>query len=64
VLTPNAPGAYLVSVRAPRAHPQGADRFCREFGGGGRSGAAGIDRLPAQRLDDFIARFARAFWGQ
>jgi len=64
VLTPNASGDYVVSVRAAQLHPQGADRFCREFGGGGRSAAAGIDRLPAQRLDDFIARFARASWDQ
>jgi len=64
VLTPNARGAYVVSVRAPRARPQGADRFCREFGGGGRSGAAGIDHLPAQGLEDFIARFACAPWTQ
>jgi len=64
VLTPNAHGAYVVSVRAPQARPQGADRLCREFGGGGRSAAAGIDQLPMQRLDDFIARFARATWGQ
>lgn len=64
VLTPNARGGYVVSVRAPHAQPQGADRFCREFGGGGRSGAAGIDHLPATALEDFIARFARASWRQ
>lgn len=64
VLTPNAHHGYVVSVRAPRARPQGADSLCREFGGGGRSGAAGIDHLPAEALQDFIARFARASWGQ
>jgi len=64
VLTPNRRGGYTVSVRAPRAQPQGADRFCRGFGGGGRSGAAGIDHLPAQGLAEFIARFARASWDQ
>lgn len=64
VLTPNAHGGYVVSVRAPRARPHGADRFCREFGGGGRSGAGGVDHLPAAALQDFIARFARASWGQ
>jgi len=64
VLTPNARGGYVVSVRAPRDQPKGADRFCREFGGGGRSGAAGIDHLPAGALEDFIARFARASWDQ
>jgi hypothetical protein len=64
VLTPSTRGGYVVSVRAPRARPQGADAFCREFGGGGRSGAAGIDQLPAAALEDFIARFARAPWTQ
>jgi hypothetical protein len=64
VLTPNARGGYVVSVRAPRARPRGADAFCREFGGGGRSGAGGVDHLPAAALQDFIARFARASWGQ
>lgn len=70
VLTPNAKGGYVVSVRAPRAQargalgPLGADVFCREFGGGGRSGAAGIDDLPAHALDAFVARFAQAPWTQ
>ena len=67
VLTPNAKGGYVVSVRAPRAQQQsaqGADVFCREFGGGGRSGAAGIDHLPAAALDAFVARFAAARWAQ
>jgi hypothetical protein len=64
VLTPNAKGGYVVSVRAPRARPQGADVFCRGFGGGGRSGAAGIDHLPAAARDAFVARFAAAPWTQ
>jgi len=64
VLTPNAHGGYVVSVRAPRARPRGADTLCREFGGGGRSGAAGIDHLPTRAVKDFIARFARARWDQ
>ena len=63
VLTPSTAGGYTVSVRAPRARPRGADAFCREFGGGGRAGAAGIDRLPAAALDDFVARFAEVPWG-
>jgi len=64
VLTPSAAGGYTVSVRAPRARPIGADAFCRQFGGGGRAGAAGIDALPAAALDDFYARFAAARWGE
>lgn len=31
-----------------------ADALCRPFGGGGRAGAAGIDRLPVERLDEFV----------
>ncbi len=64
VLTPDAQAGYVVSVRAPRARPRGADTLCREFGGAGRSGAAGIDHLPAGAVQDFIARFARARWDQ
>ncbi len=64
VLTPNARGGYVVSVRAPRARPQGADAFCRGFGGGGRSGAAGIDHLPAIELNAFVARFSATPWAQ
>lgn len=53
---------YLASVRAPVSQPQGADRLCRFFpGGGGRAGAAGIDDLPAGRLAEFVAAFGQAF---
>ncbi|KVD88306.1 acetyltransferase [Burkholderia ubonensis] len=58
-----APGdGYTVSVRAPLAEPRGADRLCRAFpGGGGREGAAGINRLAPDRLDAFVAAFSAAF---
>ncbi|HZN46796.1 MAG TPA: acetyltransferase [Ramlibacter sp.] len=53
---------FVVSVRAPRQRPQGADQLCLGFGsGGGRSAAAGIDRLPSWRLEEFAQAFARAF---
>ncbi|MFA8356985.1 hypothetical protein ACEPT7_03710 [Burkholderia ubonensis] len=40
----------------PLAAPRGADRLCRGFpGGGGREGAAGINRLAPERLDAFVA---------
>ena len=62
VLTVSAAGDYAVSVRAPRANPTGADALCRQFPtGGGRAAAAGIDRLPRERLDEFIASLARAY---
>ena len=51
-------GGYVVSVRAPRSNPVGAEALCSAFAtGGGRQAAAGINHLPA---DDF-ARFADAF---
>jgi hypothetical protein len=53
---------YNVSVRAPLGRPAGADRLCRRFpGGGGRAGAAGIDRLAVDRLAEFIHEFGAAF---
>jgi hypothetical protein len=55
-------GGYAVSVRAPLASPQGADALAREFGGGGRVGAAGIDRLPASEVPRFLARLAATKW--
>lgn len=54
--------AYLVSVRAPRSAPRGADALCRQFPtGGGRMGAAGINRLPAEDLRKFLTAFETAF---
>jgi hypothetical protein len=54
VLRERADGRYLISVRAPRQRPQGAAALCRQFGGGGRAAAAGIDDLPTERLDAFM----------
>ena len=56
-------GDFLVSVRAPLFFPVGAADFCRRFGGDGRSGAAGIDHLPADQLLDFVAAFTSCAWG-
>jgi hypothetical protein len=55
-------GGYAVSVRAPHATLRGASALAREFGGGGRAAAAGIDRLPEAELPRFIARLAAARW--
>jgi hypothetical protein len=64
VLVPESDGAYDVSIRAPRASPTGAAALAREFAtGGGREAAAGIDHLPAARLEQFIERFDAAFGG-
>ena len=65
VLVPARNGGFVVSVRAPSApgHPSAVE-FCRRFPtGGGRSTAAGIDRLEEARVDDFLAAFEGAYPG-
>ncbi len=58
----NDDGSLRVSVRAPMDRRHGADELCRMFpGGGGRSGAAGINQLPALQLQDFFNAFSRIF---
>jgi hypothetical protein len=64
VLKPVRGDAYVVSVRAPLSAAGGARELCRRFGGAGRAGAAGIDRLPAQDLDDFLETFGVTCWGE
>ncbi|MCB9890578.1 MAG: acetyltransferase [Planctomycetes bacterium] len=57
-------GAYVVSVRAPIAHPDGADTLCSRFPtGGGRKSAAGINELPASMADEFVEAFRDAYRG-
>ena len=51
-------GNYRVSVRAPLSNKTGADELCMSFPtGGGRKAAAGINDLPKDMLDEFIAAF-------
>ena len=54
VAAPNTRGGYTVSVRAPGGDEFSAARFCREFGGGGRREAGGIDHLEPARLDALL----------
>jgi hypothetical protein len=62
VITPSRCGDYSVSVRASKANPKGADTLCMKFEtGGGRKAAAGINRLPPDSLDRFLALFAEQF---
>ena len=62
VLLSRPGGGFQVSVRAPLTTRQGADTLCRRFAtGGGRAAAAGINHLPAQELDAFLAAFAGHF---
>lgn len=62
VITRNQAGDYTVSVRASLANPQGADMLCLQFDtGGGRKAAAGINHLPLDSLDYFVASFKQHF---
>jgi hypothetical protein len=64
VLTEKPNGNYLVSVRAPLHDKQGAAELCMQFPtGGGRAAAAGINDLPRDSLETFIAAFDRAYAG-
>jgi hypothetical protein len=59
LLTRLQAGGYLVSVRAPLSNKVDAATLCRRFPtGGGRPAAAGINQLPEERLDEFLAAFA------
>ena len=56
------PGGYTVSVRAPTERPRGAAALCEQFqSGGGREGAAGINRLSESEFDRFVVAFQQAF---
>lgn len=62
VLTAKTEGGYVVSVRAPKTTPAGADEVCSQFAtGGGRRGAAGINHLPDNELDRFMTIFYSTF---
>lgn len=55
VLTINADDTYTVSLRAPLNNKQGAGDICAKFKtGGGRSAAAGINKLVKSELELFI----------
>ncbi|MBI3994215.1 MAG: acetyltransferase [Candidatus Lambdaproteobacteria bacterium] len=62
IVVDNEDGSLRISVRAPKARPQGADALCRRFPtGGGRAGAAGINALDAAQLPAFLAAFEQAY---
>ncbi|MBY6186833.1 DHH family phosphoesterase [Marinobacter hydrocarbonoclasticus] len=62
VLTRNHDGSYLVSVRAPLTNKEGADEVCVAFPtGGGRKGAAGINQLPAEQLNEFVSTLSERY---
>ncbi|SFV17293.1 acetyltransferase [Pseudoduganella namucuonensis] len=62
MLSPNAAGGFVVSLRVPADGKVAADAFCRRYPtGGGRKLAAGINHLPADELDRFTAAFADCY---
>jgi hypothetical protein len=62
VLTIKDNGNYLVSVRAPMSNKQGAADLCSQFPtGGGRAGAAGINDLAADSLQEFVQAFQKVY---
>ena len=62
VLTEKQDDCYLVSVRAPLNRKFGADELVSQFPtGGGRKAAAGINKLPAEMLGQFIDAFDKQF---
>jgi hypothetical protein len=64
VLTERDDGSFLVSVRAPFERRTGAETVCSQFAtGGGREAAAGINRLPAEEIDQLIAALAAEYGG-
>jgi hypothetical protein len=57
VLAPRRAGGYAVSVRIADHASLTAEQVCREFPtGGGRVRAAGINELPEQEVERFLAR--------
>ncbi|MGM0767978.1 MAG: DHH family phosphoesterase [Pseudomonadota bacterium] len=62
IVTEQADGSYLVSIRAPLNNRTGADELARRFPtGGGRKAAAGINHLPGGQLNEFLDTIA-SFW--
>ncbi len=57
IISNNQQGGYQVSVRAPLSKKIGADGLCATFFGGGRKAAAGINHLPYEQLNNFVAAF-------
>ena len=52
---------FVVSVRASAERPRGAGALCEQFeSGGGREAAGGINYLPRDDLERFIAAFQRS----
>ena len=54
VLVPNGRAGFAVSLRVPRGGVPSAHDICRQFGGGGRALAAGVNDLADADLAPFV----------
>lgn len=62
ILSKHIETGYVVSVRAPQSNLDHAGDLCKQFPtGGGRKGAAGINQLPENELDSFIALLNKTY---
>ena len=62
VFTVNTDKTYTVSLRAPLNNKQGAGDICADFPtGGGRAAAAGVNKLPAEKVNAFIEAVAQYY---
>lgn len=62
IIVENDDSTFQISVRAPLVARRHADTLCRQFPtGGGRAGAAGINYLPFDMLDQFTQAFVTIF---
>lgn len=57
LITKNPDSTLRISVRAPLNDRKNADVLCKQFCGGGRAAAAGINSLPEDQLDTFFTAF-------
>jgi hypothetical protein len=65
IFTENQDSTIRISVRAPLNDKRDADSLCSSFpSGGGRAAAAGINNLPADRLEAFIDAFQKLYSSQ
>lgn len=65
IIAPDGQGFLDISVRCPANAVRPASDFARRYdGGGGRATAAGIDHLPADRLDALLIDFERWLAGR
>ncbi len=64
ILVENSDATYTLSMRAPLKQKQGADVICSQYPtGGGRAGAAGINKFQIEDLDELIKKVMFYYFG-